>query len=271
MVDAVRAGLKKAVERLYRVFRNYELKTPLNEYWGDRVGDPVSSSLRQLSMAEMTLPLGKMLTTWGEVEDLKHLLPRIAELIAGERIGWMGGSYDAAVLGYGLHHGEWTSWRTEERVGIESFLLALWEDRLKYPKPAETSIDHYMNKLRVVEVLDLYGAADAQLMPALNVWEGYLDSVPSATALNEQAAAFRYRVATMMERKRRDSPPRLTIFDATDRPARAFAEWIVSERVMGLLERTVMETKSAEVAGELSVALASCEHCKWMMERGTEG
>jgi hypothetical protein len=262
--------LKEALKGLYRVFRNYELKTPLHMHWGDQVREPVSTALRQLSVDEMTLPLGKMLTTWGEVEDLKHLLPRIAELIACERIGWTTGLYDTAVLGYGLHHAEWTSWRTEEKVAIESFVLALWEDRLKYPKPAETSIDHYMNKLRVVEVLDLYGAADAQLMPALHVWEGYLNAMHSATALNERVAAFRCGVAAMTEQKRHDSPPRLTVFDATDRPARAFAEWILSERVMGLLERTVMETKSAEVACELSDALASCEHCRLMLERPPE-
>lgn len=82
-------GLKQAVRRLYRVFRKYKLRTALNEAYGSAIGPPIVTSLNALSPDELALPLDKLMTTRGTVEDLKHLLPRISELIALNSIGFI--------------------------------------------------------------------------------------------------------------------------------------------------------------------------------------
>lgn len=65
------------------------------------------------------------MTTWGNVDDYRHFLPRIAELISS---GQAGGSYgvDLDMVGNKLAYAKWRAWPDEEQRAIEEWLLALW-------------------------------------------------------------------------------------------------------------------------------------------------
>ena len=78
-------ALHEAVERLYEVFARYPLITPVT-------GCPccttpadyamlASKPLRQLTAKDLRKYATKALTTWGDVNDFRHFLPRLFELI----------------------------------------------------------------------------------------------------------------------------------------------------------------------------------------------
>lgn len=77
--------LTTLVERIYTVFSAYRFKpdfvsrcSPITPPSIDELA-ALSKSVRELSEKDLGRLPGKVLTTWGDIEDFKHFLPRIIE------------------------------------------------------------------------------------------------------------------------------------------------------------------------------------------------
>jgi len=118
----------ESIEGLYDLFANrYELPSHV-------VGCPCCVSdadqerihvapLGDLTAEDLDRYAFKAMTTWGTVNDFKHMLPRILELQACDP-DWLGDVQ--AALGK-LAYGGWLSWPADEQAALRAYLHGCWE------------------------------------------------------------------------------------------------------------------------------------------------
>ena len=97
-----------------------------------------SKPLGDLLAADLERYAFKAMSTLGTVQDFKHFLPRLLELVA--RDGEIGSTDVEVVLGK-LRYAGWTRWPQDERVCLEQFLAALWRHGLAtFPSSPEVDV-----------------------------------------------------------------------------------------------------------------------------------
>jgi hypothetical protein len=142
-------SLRDAVAGLYEEFARYPLGTVVEGCPHCVTGHDNdllrSRPLQELSWRELAKFGWKTMTTWGSVDDFRHFLPRILELVAIELDpalappdGPAGALYhwpdDFEPLFAKLGYGKWLTWPSDERDAIRAYLLALWRRLLaSYP------------------------------------------------------------------------------------------------------------------------------------------
>jgi hypothetical protein len=62
------------------------------------------------------------MTTWGDLSDFKHFLPRMLELAA-----LLDCPYEVFILFSKLEHAHWEAWDEKEREAVRIYMEALWE------------------------------------------------------------------------------------------------------------------------------------------------
>lgn len=118
--------LDDAIERVYQAFARYPRPQRVE-------GCPCcvtsaheerlrSHPLRKLPAESLTRYAFKALSTWGGVDDLRHYLPRILELVVTQQ---MNGINPQTVFGK-LELGGWTEWPAPQRDAIDALLSAWW-------------------------------------------------------------------------------------------------------------------------------------------------
>ena len=117
------SDLERAVNELYRVFREYRLAvdfpgrcSPL----GDRrklAARLAKQELHTTGVDDLAVYAFKAITTMGNSVDYKHFLPRMFELMATDSAWW-----DHHTLVFQkLHELKWTSWPRAEQDSIRGF------------------------------------------------------------------------------------------------------------------------------------------------------
>lgn len=150
--------LKISIESLYTTFARYPFRSTIE-------GCPCCVSntdkeklhtkqLRQLDGEDLSRYASKAMTTWGDVDDFKHYLPRIFELLATTDF-----IVDTFIVLGKLEYGKWESWAIEEQNSIRGFLLAWWTDVVKNKS--------YFDKEAFLEIYERTG--DMQVL--LDRWE----------------------------------------------------------------------------------------------------
>ena len=146
------------IENLYRVFAKYPINTTIS-------GCPCcvsdvqkqvlhTKSLRDLSTEDLEQYTFKAMTTWGDVKDFKHYLPRILELFTTHEF-----CVDIAVIFGKLQYAHWQAWPHDEHEAITAFLYAWWGKSVCY----ETCFDKEL-------FLEIYKATQ-QIEPLLECWK----------------------------------------------------------------------------------------------------
>lgn len=140
--------LKIEIENLYDTFSKYQgnpnmtgspLYGDLDE-WNKCL---FCKPLQELTSEDLSRFAGKVITTWGHSNDLKHFLPRLFELTA-----FLDTPYDIWILYQKLEAAEWHSWDTQEQQAINQFSLALWSNLLlDNGEKAEWEFDDYFAAL----------------------------------------------------------------------------------------------------------------------------
>ena len=123
--------LKISVERLYEIFSKYNGNPNMQgssnydalESWNLEL---FSKQLKDLTADDLSRFAGKAMTTWGDVDDYKHFLPRIFELTAK-----LNTPYEIWIAFEKLEYGNWSAWDEDERNVIHEYMLALWDNLLK--------------------------------------------------------------------------------------------------------------------------------------------
>lgn len=119
-------NLNEAIETLYRVFSKYSSRKTM-DYSSQTVAQEevdvlFAQPLREVAAEHIGYYSSKAMTTMGNVEDFKHFLPRIMELMsAGDY------SRDEEMVLEKFWYSEFAEWDPVEREAVESFLFAWWE------------------------------------------------------------------------------------------------------------------------------------------------
>lgn len=159
-------ALEEAIAGLYATFASYGLRriiTGCPHCVGRADSDALHvRPLGALSPDDLRRYTTKALTTFGDVDDFKHFLPRLLELLAREVEGADTLGYDEEILGGKLALANYASWPEAERAAVEAFLDALWAALLArfptYPA-ADTLLGMLANRSDAPDAIDRYLAA----------------------------------------------------------------------------------------------------------------
>ncbi|GIV08225.1 MAG: hypothetical protein KatS3mg019_0316 [Fimbriimonadales bacterium] len=207
--------LQNAIERLYQAFSRYDT------YSGQACPCCVdhedherlrSKPLRELTLEDLADYSSKALLTWGTVDDFKHFLPRMYELLAHHPNSWL--VLPEAIVGK-LSLAKWRNWEPNEQSAVEEFLYAWWEHTLstlpEYPKTIDT--DEFLRSIEPV----------IEIHPFLEIWR----RTESPTAV--------YRLAELLyENFQCRLSRRLRILDEQND---VFIQWLLEAETLAYLER----------------------------------
>lgn len=158
-----RKGRADLIASLYQTFARYTVKLPMH-------GCPccvsaerhhsIHGPLRELSAEVLSLYSAKAMTTWGGVEDYKHFIPRILELLgSGDAASYQG--FSVWVVAGKLNYAEWSTWQPEEQALIKRCFHELWLAFLDGDTPA----------LSAIEMIDAIRALGEDIAPWLAHWD----------------------------------------------------------------------------------------------------
>jgi hypothetical protein len=122
--------LELAIEELYRTFAKYPFKSTIDGCpccVSDADKEKIhSKQLSELEEDDLSRYAFKAISTWGDVSDFKHYLPRIFELMSTTNF-----VVDSFVILGKLELGLWRTWNAHEQIAIEKFLKVWWFDIIK--------------------------------------------------------------------------------------------------------------------------------------------
>lgn len=159
MMAPTKNELLHAIENLYRTFKHHrpgaEFQSCSHCVSETKDVELKAKRLKELTCDDISRYAFKAMTTWGTVEDFKHFLPRIFELVATSE----NFPIEIEVAIGKLAYGKWRSWPDHEIAAIEQFLAAWWNATLSTPfsESTHTLADQVLCSLAmVVENLDPY-------------------------------------------------------------------------------------------------------------------
>jgi hypothetical protein len=239
--------LDGAIRALYSTFSRYDAADLSCCDWLD--DDPRNVRLRstrldRLDTADLDLYARKAMTTWGGVEDFKHFLPRLLELLA--RDGQLDVCEPEVLLGK-LAYGRWARWPAAEQAAVTDYLRALWR-HLRQGYPCALSADSFLCGL---------GNCVDDLHPWLADWDADPDvSLPSALHL---ADLVEYNVRGALSHKRPHPHPANAFWKLPSRPAEQFWSWLTAPARITRLEAAFFAHGSSEAADRFSTAISHLE------------
>jgi len=155
-------ALAVSIEKLYDTFSGYRLRafSPCPTCYPEADVLRIERQMRTVPLRELTLDelshfYSDGMLTWGDVDDFRHLLPRLMELFAGyyldEAPVWSGDDRslemaldpDLAMLRFA--DGKWSGWPAAERAAVDEFLFALWSAFLGVPHQQEVELGHWVD------------------------------------------------------------------------------------------------------------------------------
>lgn len=176
--------LAATIERLYAVFQYYPLPPKTDPcpccHTLDAERPLHSRHLRKLSPEDLAQYANDALLTWGGVNEFRHFLPRIFEIVVStESFAFP----DSEIVFAKLYHGEWRTWPQKEQEAIQDFLLAVWRAALE-----QLPSEDLTWAPEIESWLCCLAQAGAELSIYLNEW---LNSVSSAATWNLAALIYR--------------------------------------------------------------------------------
>lgn len=170
---------KEIIETLYREFARYEVAHPLQAcpccvHTADH--RRLRTPLRKIREEQIARYAGKALTTWGTLDDYKHFLPRILELVpTHEALGFLG--LQGWLVAGKLTYGRWRTWPDNEQTAVRTYFEALFDDFLDG--------EYHVSENEVVDML-------RRLEEDIVVWFGRWDPMRSPETAERLATAILY-------------------------------------------------------------------------------
>lgn len=238
--------LRDAVRAAYQAFRSYKLH--------DRVeGCPccVSESaerelrarpLREIEGDAFGYYVLKAMTTWGDVGDFKHFLPRILELLALDPTELCGRDVEIAIGK--LDYAKWNTWPEVERAPVIRFFQAWWRREL-----------HVVREPAYVSTLDgclcAIGQAMDDLSPFLDVWR----SDGSLPAQQNLARFIESNWRELLKMGRLSN----AFWHEHLSPMRTVIDWLLDPRTKESLERAFFRAAGSAASDDFSRAVQKWE------------
>jgi hypothetical protein len=159
------------IQDLYEVFNKYPANKQMagSPIYGEKVKkwnkDLFSKSLTELTSDDLARFCSSVTLTWGTIEDYKHFLPRIYELIAdGDFLAEEWVVFDV------LNRYDWQYWPDKEFIVLNRYFLDLWRSIIKDPREEKDYL--------VGEYLPPIANVYSDFMELLSIW-GDDDSKPA--------------------------------------------------------------------------------------------
>lgn len=215
--------LEAAINNLYVVFAAYPLRPHIEGNTYDITPEDHerirSKPLRELSSKDISLFASHAIHLWGEVDDLKHFLPRIFELVATDPDQW---TYSAATAFGALHLANWTYWPVTEQDAIHAFFIELWRHVL-LQMPSEYWADPRSGYLCAI------GNAVDDLSPYLAM----LEHNPSTTSLLRIAQMVDENAETMA----REGKLAAAFWEQHEQQMQQVFVWFLKPEIEGILNK----------------------------------
>src|SRR4051812_3921753 len=116
--------LNQSVAGLYGAFAGYPLRSHIESCPCCRGPKETrhlhTKPLRELTAHDLELYAFRAMTTVGDVDDFRHFLPRILELLPHDF------PVDKEVVLSKLKYAGWAQWPPAERAAVKRFLVDLW-------------------------------------------------------------------------------------------------------------------------------------------------
>lgn len=255
-VSARQRILHDSVRELYAAFRRY----PLQAHIAPDPCFPNCCDDRPLRAAPLAaLPAAafdryqwKAITTWGTVDDFKHFLPRLLQLMTQQTFT----TNDLQVIPFEtridplfvfgkLGYGGWQRWPARERQALTNFFEALWGALLAQPPGVGSSFHMAGNWLRE------FPCALLDLTPLLERWERELaDSEVGLAASIHLADTIEQALGDLVKKGGLNWRP----FDEFKVQENQLLEWLASDRVYALTEAAFFRAAETPHAAQLSNA-----------------
>jgi hypothetical protein len=134
-------ALAASVECLYDEFSTFALR-PVIEGCPHCINPndqtPIhSKALRSLTAEDLQKYAWKAMTTWGNVDDFRHFLPRLLELLAEGDFAYF---IDNEIITGKLRYAHWENWTKAQRGAVNDFFKAYW-NRVMREYPISTEAD----------------------------------------------------------------------------------------------------------------------------------
>jgi hypothetical protein len=220
MSDPIEYHLSSAIERLYEAFSTYKLGAHVSgcSHCVSEADETIihSAPLRKLGPSELSRYAFKAMTTWGSVDDFRHFLPRLFELVSidgGD--GWI----DPEVLFGKLSYGEWKSWPEVEQQAIIHFLKSMWRDLL----------GRFPHQLKVNNCLCSIACTESEMSDYLNSW----NIAGSASAASHFADFLSYNLSN----RRNGWKLRNAWWGDHPQPSRAVTQWLLAPARLEEIDR----------------------------------
>jgi len=174
--------LKVATDHLFDTFHKYTILGNLRErscnccVSDNEIKDLLSKSLRQLTEEDLRHFMASAICTFGDIEDYKHFLPRILELMQYPKSDFL----EDFLIYEKLNYSEWETWDIEEIKAIDSYFLTLWTEKIKN---SDTSfyeiqalfdiIEKYVGVEKGLKIWEEYASNQSLLFVVDFVWNNY--------------------------------------------------------------------------------------------------
>ncbi len=133
--------MESLIENLYVAFGKYPLKERIDGCPCCNLGRAEkglhSKELRELGWDELGLYTFKAMTTFGDVADFKHFLPRICELYVEDIFA---ATYDVGILFSKLEYADWRDWPDHEHAAVAALLKGWLASLARSPDPCDAEI-----------------------------------------------------------------------------------------------------------------------------------
>lgn len=221
-LEALNKELHESIEQLYKSFVKYPINPSMDgsPYFQEEIAQwnklVAVKPLRKLSVDDFQPYYFKAMTTWGELNDFKHFLPRIFELLAELPI-----DFDEWVTLSKLNYGNYKSWPDDEKAVVHRFLLLFWQKLL-------------------IEDSDILDACFEGYFPAIaNVYPDFSQLLQIWLAVDNKHANRRLADFVCSNEKKVLKKQILPGYEDMPQQGKIFLNWLRSPAVINKLKQTV--------------------------------
>ncbi len=228
--------LKNNIKKLYETFEKYHSGpimsgSPLYEDLDKWNKELFSKPLEKLNEDDLSRFTGKAMTTWGNVNDYKHFLPRIFELTAELKT-----PYEIWIAFDKLTLAKWKNWSENEQKVIREFMIALWESILNdNSEKAECEFKDYFSTIAhyypdFTDLLEIWSETESKA--GIKHLSQFI--------IDEQAALFdRKKISGFYDKKEN---------------AEELINWFLSDKTLNKIQRKYFEFETESFSEKISWA-----------------
>lgn len=224
-------NLKTATETLYTTFKKYHVAGDLRGRSCDccvtheEIRLLLSKPLTDLSEDEISPFFRSAISTFGNVEDFKHFLPRILELMQNSNSDIL----DDFMCYEKLNYSEWETWEAQEITAIDNYFTALWTKIISSESSSIRDIES------ALEIICKYTSIDK----AFEIWEKHISKNNLIFIIETALNGYQF------------SNNDISI---------KFSKWIKTKPVLDKIEALFFKTEDNELASRISITHTLIEY-----------